>query len=80
MLSYGLKPYNQEDCEEALEISRSLKGIDNKMDFIIFSIDINNTTPRGISLLEAPDQGRSNCYKVKIVLRKETNIRKDKMR
>merc|ERR1712079_729656 len=26
MLSYGLKPYNEEDCEEALEISRSLKG------------------------------------------------------
>ena len=26
MLSYGLKPYNVEDCEEALEISRSMKG------------------------------------------------------
>ena len=26
MLSYGLKPYNVEDCEQALEISRSMKG------------------------------------------------------
>ena len=27
MLSYGLKPYNMEDCEQALEISRSMKGM-----------------------------------------------------
>ena len=25
MLSYGLKPYNPKDCEEALAISRALK-------------------------------------------------------
>ena len=25
MTSYGLKPYNPEDCEEAVEISRALK-------------------------------------------------------
>ena len=50
MLSYGLKPYNEEDCEEALEISRSLKGINDEMDFIlVISIIINNIMSRGIS-------------------------------
>merc|ERR1712213_77306 len=64
MLSYGLKPYNEEDCEEALEISRSLKGA---------------SVPDEQSL-EAPAQGRNNCCKENIVLHKETKIRKEKMR
>ena len=33
MRAYGLKPYNQEDLEEALAISRGLKGINSSSNF-----------------------------------------------
>ena len=32
MISYGLKPYNQEDCEEAVAISRALKKANQEED------------------------------------------------
>ena len=32
MISYGLKPYNQEDCEEADAISRALKKANQEED------------------------------------------------
>ena len=44
MQSYGLKPYNVEDCEEALEISRAFKGknilYSNHINFPFFLINI----------------------------------------
>ena len=64
MLSYGLKPYNQEDCEEALEISRSLKGIDNKMDVILIIFQLISITPcPGASIPDKQSAGGSGSRK-----------------